>query len=302
MALYRSAAAISAVELLKAMRPRRLEASSIGQHRLLCTAITAGHLAGYELLHRRLSFESLLASIASEGTLAMLEHYFAVVPMDLNATLWNIFDGPAVSIIERGDVAMLELLLKAVRDSGRAGRRLYACLLPSMVDESQIDILPIVLNEAWFQLSSDELMQLPTWICTGAIARRRGSVLWICDYVQERSSLDSITRARLQYAVTAYRMDASADLPLIALLMEVIGPMYDGPLLSVSAQYGRLDVLRLLISRGAPVQFDSNEPLRRAVKQGHVATAAYLLSKGAYRQSLSSFDRLKLDEFVKNDA
>jgi len=134
-------------------------------------------------------------------------------------------------------------------------------------------------------------------LCMGIVSGNRSSALLACDCLHDRE-LFGISRARLHRALQPYREDASAILPLISLLLEVVDPAFDDSLLSVCSEYGRLDAVRLLISRGAPVQYKYNEPLLLAVKGGHGVVAALLLSKGAHRGDLPKLEQRKLAELL----
>jgi len=195
-----------------------------------------------------------------------------------------------------GDTAMLEMLLAAAHRTGFLG--LDISMLPEYPDRRVIAVLPMLL---WRQVPKPTgrlRHRALIGLCMGIVSGNRASALLVCDCLHDRE-LFGISRARLHRAVQPYREDATAIVPLISLLLEVTGPIYDGALLSVCAEYGRLDVVRLLITRGASVQYEYNEPLRRAVKGGHAGVAAFLISQGAYPGHLSQLEQSKLDELLR---
>jgi len=262
----------------------------------LRAAILSGHLAGVSvLLQRDRQSCSWLYCIASGGGPAVLTLYLDFLRSSQRTIELSPLKEAAVKVILRGELAMLRLLINAALEFGYEG--LGCHLLPRVTNVNAVDILPVLLSQPWYQLPPNDLLRLSLIVCIGVISGRRESTLLIFDYIQEHKLLPAISLTRLQRVLIAYRLDPSADLPVVSLLLEQLNPLHDGELLNVSAECGRLDVVRLLVGRGAPVQYEFNDPLVRAVKAGHAGVAAFLISRGACPLFLSTLERVKLKEW-----
>jgi len=241
---YRAAVAVGGpTSLVKMMQPEYVlsrDPWARTEHQLLAVvaAMVACHLPVLDLLIERYLSDRPFGSVLQEAV--ECGH-----PDVLQRVLTRRIESPeqmeyaARKAIVLGDTAMLEMLLAAAHRTGFLG--LDISMLPEYPDRRVIAVLPMLL---WRQVPKPTgrlRHRALIGLCMGIVSGNRASALLVCDCLHDRE-LFGISRARLHRAVQPYREDATAIVPLISLLLEVTGPIYDGALLSVCAEYGRLDV------------------------------------------------------------
>jgi len=205
--------------------------------------------------------------------------------------------------VERDELAMFDVLFREAQNQPRHIVLAMYVMRYCAPTHAVVSVLLTFLQLPEYRFE-EAASRLYVNLFLGILAGRRDAVLSIFQTLHtdpaKFDTIDDIHRVRLHRAVQPYQLDAAAYMPLISMLLELIDCKFDGRLLVGAAEFGRLDVVQLLVSRGVAVQAVGNEPLRRAVKNGHGVVAAFLISKGVPRsgQGLSRLEQAKLDELL----